>query len=98
KRMREKFFGTHPLALDAHGDQSGVKALRPADLAALHRRLCVGSNVVLAVAGDFEARTLVPKLKAFLAKIPRTKEKFIDWMKDTTVALPATPGDFMEQE
>ena len=42
KRLREKFFGTHPLAIDPHGDQAGVKALTPADLAGLHRRLCVG--------------------------------------------------------
>lgn len=98
KRLREKFFGAHPLMLDAHGDQAGVKALTPADLAALYRRLCVGSNVVLAVAGDFEPRKLVPKLKAFLAKIPRSKTPAADWSKDTASILPAVIGDFVERQ
>jgi zinc protease len=71
KLLRRRFFGSHPLALDPDGDEAGVGALRPEDLAALHRRLAVGGNVVLAVAGDFDPRSLGPKLKAFLAKLPR---------------------------
>jgi zinc protease len=70
KLGRRKFFGPHPLAIDAHGDEAGVKALTPADLATMQRRLCVAPNVVLAVAGDFDPRKLVPKLRAFLAKLP----------------------------
>jgi zinc protease len=69
KLARKKFFGPHPLGSDASGDEAGVKALKPADLVALHRRLCVGPNVVRAVAGDFDPRKLVPKLKTFLAKL-----------------------------
>ena len=69
KLARKKFFGPHPLGIDALGDEAGVNALKPADLVALHRRLCVGPNVVLAVAGDFDPRKLVPKLKTFLAKL-----------------------------
>lgn len=97
KRAREKFFGAHPLAFDAQGDQGGLKALTPRDLAALHRALCVGENVVLAVAGDFDAKKLVPKLKAFLAKIPRGGAP----TRSTTgrsFALPAAAGDFVETE
>ncbi len=97
KKLREKFFGPHPLAIDAHGTQPGVQALSPADLAALHRRLCVGPNVVLAVAGDFEPKTLRPKLEAFLRKIPRgTAPASIT--KGLAFALPATVGDFVEQQ
>lgn len=98
KRLREKFFGAHPLALDPHGDQPGVKALTPSDLAALHRRLFVGSNVVLAVAGDFEPGKLVSKLKAFLAKIPRAKVALRVGNHETSIHLPATVGDFVEQQ
>ncbi len=98
KKLREKFFGGHPMALDPHGDQAGVKALTPADLAALHRRLCVGPNVVLAVAGDFEPRKLAPKLKALLAKIPHGPAPAGAWEKDTAAILPATVGDFTAQE
>jgi zinc protease len=75
-----------------------VKALGPRDLAALHRRLFVGGNVVLAVAGDFEPRKLVPKLKAFLSRIPRATARAIDGVKHQTVVLPAANGDFVEQQ
>ncbi|HVU34942.1 MAG TPA: pitrilysin family protein [Opitutaceae bacterium] len=71
KHLRERFFGSHPLALDSQGNREGVQALTTGDLAGLHRRLCLGGNVVLAVAGDFEARKLVPKLRQFLRQIPR---------------------------
>ncbi|HVU23173.1 MAG TPA: pitrilysin family protein [Opitutus sp.] len=94
KRVRQKFFGSHPLALDAQGDQAGVKALAPADLAALLRRLAVGSNVVLAVAGDFDPKKLTPSLKAFLAKFPRGKVE----AAGASHPLPAVAGDFVEQQ
>jgi zinc protease len=93
KRLRQQFFGSHPLALDSHGDQAGVKALKTSDLAALHRRVCVGTNVVLAVAGDFEPKVLVPRLKTWLTKIPRAKAPtFVGG----DAPLPATVGDFVE--
>ncbi len=96
KHLREKFFGAHPLAWDAHGNERGIKALRPADLKALHRQLLVGGNVVLAVAGDFDPRQLVPKLKAFLAKLP--KGKAVAPNSTEAYALPASVGDFVEQQ
>lgn len=97
KRLRAKFFGRHPIALDAHGDLDGVKALVASDLVALHRRLCVGPNVVLAVAGDFEPRLLAPKLKAFLARLPRGTAP--QWrLPDAPWALPAETGDFIEHQ
>jgi zinc protease len=95
KQLRRKFFGGHPLALDAHGDVDNVKALTPAILAALHRRLCVGPNVVLSVSGDFDAKKLVPKWKAFLAKIPRGKPVAIPAAHHE---LPAAAGDFVETQ
>jgi zinc protease len=97
KHLRERFFGAHPLAHDAHGTQAGVKALRAADLAALLKRLSVGSNVVLAVAGDFDPRKLTPKLKAFLGKLARgtlTLERVFP----ANVSLPAEVGDYIEQQ
>lgn len=93
KRLRERFFGAHPLALDPNGDQTGVKSLVPGDLAALHRELCVGANVVLAVAGDFDPRVLGPKLKIFLSRIPRGA---LPPLPGRPTALPAEPGDFAE--
>jgi len=40
----------------------------------------------------------VPKLKAFLAKIPRAKQSAPLWNSDSDVALPAATGDFVEQQ
>jgi zinc protease len=92
--LRRKFFGNHPLALGAHGDEPGVAATQAADLTALWKRLLVGSGVVLSVAGDFEPERLLPKLEAFLLRIP----------KGAPLALgpvfegPAAPGDFVEKQ
>jgi zinc protease len=94
KLVRRKFFGPHPLGLDANGDEAGVKSLTPADLAALHRRLMVAPNVVLAAAGDFDPKTLVPKLKAFLAKLPPGAPP----VATTRFAGSAAVGDFIEQQ
>jgi len=71
KLVRRKFFGTHPLAIDSHGTEEGVKAVTPSLLRALHKRLLVAGNCVLAVTGDFEPRRLTPKFKAFLARLPK---------------------------
>lgn len=71
KKLREKFFGAHPFAVESIGTEAGLKAVAPADLKKLHARLCVAANAVLAVAGDFDAKQLAPKLKAFLAKLPK---------------------------
>jgi len=73
KLVRQKFFGAHPFAIEPDGEIGGLNALAPADLAALWKTSFVGGNVVLAVAGDFDRRTLLPKLKAFLSRVPRAK-------------------------
>jgi zinc protease len=94
KLLRRKFFGTYPLAIEAAGDEASLAALKPADIAALHRGLLVASNVVLAVAGDFQPRQLLPKLKAILAKLPKggvTSAR-------RTFSLPAFSGDVIEQQ
>ena len=97
KLGRKKFFGEHPLALDASGDESGVKALTPAKLRALHRKLFVAPNVVLTVVGDYDPKKLVPKLKAFLAKIPKGKIPTPGYAISGAV-VPAEVGDFVEKQ
>lgn len=96
KRVRQMFFGAHPLAFDQQGTSAGVNALTPADLAQLHSRLAVGSNAVLAVAGDFEPRKLLPKLKAFLARLPAGKVDLGSPANDAS--FPAEPGEFVERQ
>jgi len=71
KLLRKKFFGTYPLFLDAAGDAASVKRLEVADLRKIWKRCLVPANVVIAVAGDFERRILIPKIQALLAKLPK---------------------------
>jgi zinc protease len=92
KLVRRKFFGAHPLGIDTGGEIDGLSALAPADLAALWKTSFVSSNVVLAVAGDFDRRTLLPKLKKLLGRVPRAK------LVTPVFAFkkPAEVGDFEE--
>lgn len=98
KLTRRKFFGAHPLSLDASGDEAGVKALTPAALKALHRKLFVGGNVVFAVAGDFDVKKLTPKLKEFLSKIPKGAAPVVPSLTSKSRDLPAEVGDFVEKQ
>ena len=94
KLVRQKFFGAHPLGIDAHGTIEGIKAIKPADLAALWKRLGVARNIVLVAAGDFDPKVLAPKLKAFLAKLPRgTAPK-----RTAVFTAPGEVGDFIEKQ
>ena len=90
KKLREKFFGAHPFAIESGGDEAGLKAIRVADLRALHAQLTVAGNAVLAVAGSFDAKKLVPKLKAFLARLPKGAAP------KAGGPLAVTAGDFTE--
>ncbi len=92
KKLREKFFGAHPFAIESIGDEAGLKAIEAGDLKSLHRRLVVAGNAVMAVSGDFDPRKLVPKLKAFLAKLPKGTAPKVH------AALAIEPGDFSETQ
>ncbi len=99
KHVRQRFFGAHPLALDAHGDIPGLTALTPADIATLWRRLGVAGNVILVVAGDFDPHVLKPKLRALLAKLPTGPSALVPGSgRVSGLSLPANAGDFVEQE
>lgn len=92
KKLREKFFGAHPFAIESGGDEPGLRAITVRDLAALHARLVVAGNAVLAVAGDFDPKKLGPKLKAFLEKLPRGQAAF------PVPPFAPQPGEFIEQQ
>ena len=92
KKLREKFYGAHPFAIESGGDEAGLKALQVADLCALHGRLAVSGNAVLAVAGDFEVKKFVPKLKAFLAALPKGSVPRLN------AGLRVKAGDFTETQ
>jgi zinc protease len=94
RMLRSRFFGSHPFALNSRGDEKGVAATVPADLASLWKRLFVGPGVVLSVAGDFEASRLIPKLRAFLMKVPKGTPQ----AKGAPYEGPAKPADYVEKQ
>jgi len=94
KLVRKKFFGAHPFGVEPGGDTEGLAELTSADLAALWKTSFVSGNVVLAVAGDFDRRTLVPKLKALLNRVPRGKLATPEFAFEK----PAEVGDFEEKQ
>jgi len=93
KRLRRRFFGADPLGLDASGDIAGLEALTPADLGALHRRLAVAGNTVLAVAGDFDPVALRRPLERLLSRLPAGGGT---GAAAPAVSLPAERGAFVE--
>jgi zinc protease len=94
KRLRRLFFGSHPFAIDVHGDEGSLKALGISDLTRLRRRLVVGENAVLAVVGDFEPRAIAPKLRRFLARLPSGAPP----KADPGFMGPSECGDFVETQ
>jgi zinc protease len=94
KLLRRKFFGAHPFAFGAQGDEAGVSATGSGDLRALWKRLLVGPAAVLSVAGDFNPDKLIPRLEAFLLRIPRGEPIGAGPMFEG----PAEPGEFVERQ
>lgn len=70
KRLRERFFGSYPLAFDAQGTIETVGALDAPAISALYGRLVTAPNVVIAVAGDFDPDVLLPKLARIAGGLP----------------------------
>lgn len=66
RRMRQLFFGDHPFAAEASGTAESVARITPATLRALHRKLVVSGNTVVAVSGSFRRGELLPKLRRLL--------------------------------
>ena len=91
QELRRRFFGEHPLAIEASGEIEHLQKLKPKDLKRLHRELMVAPNIVLSVAGDFDASELAPKLRRLLKRFPGADFK----VKAPTLEAPAEPSDFV---
>ena len=92
--LRAEFFGKHPFALAASGNESGVAATSPGDLAALWRRLLVGPGTVVSLAGDFSPEKLIPRIERLLAGIPAGNTL----APGPVFEGPAEQGDFVERQ
>ena len=92
--LRRRFFGEHPFALSASGDESGVSATQADDLSRLWGRLLVAPGTVFAVAGDFSPKQLIPKIERLLLRLP----KGAPIGPGAVFEGPAEPGFFVEKQ
>lgn len=74
-RFRQRFWGDqHPLGGWPEGDPASLQKLSVRDLEHLYQRLWVGSNLVVTLAGDFDAGRDLEPLRKLLQKIPTGPE------------------------
>ena len=62
--------------LDPAGSLDVIRTATPASVAALHRRLCVGSNLVMVVVGDVNLDKTTAAVAPFLRSAPRVETKW----------------------
>lgn len=88
---RELAYGKHPFGRPVLGRKKAIEPLTPEDCAAFHKKVFVPNNTLLAVVGDFDARTLVEEIKALTA----------DWNKSDLNRLEppevAKPAEFTQK-
>ena len=63
RKLRERFFGAHPFAVEADGRVADVAALTRGDVAAQFHRLAAAPNAVVAVCGDFSPGRVTDALR-----------------------------------
>lgn len=68
--VRDAFFPGHPYQYSSLGNTESVSALTRDDIVAHHRRLLVGSNVVVAVFGNINAAEVVAQVETGFAPLP----------------------------
>lgn len=60
--VRLAFFGDHPVAVDHMGLEKDLSKMTPATMAALHAKLIVPDNLVIAVSGQFDRDSVLASL------------------------------------
>ncbi|HEY1765365.1 MAG TPA: pitrilysin family protein [Opitutaceae bacterium] len=92
--LRKSFFGEHAFSVSSQGEEAGVAATEPRDLATLWSRLLVGPGAVVSIAGDFDPDRLLPKVEAFLKRVPQAKPVGAG----PAFEGPAAPGEIVETQ
>ena len=87
-RLRDLFFGGHPLAVGSEGRLETVTGLRPADIEAHRRKLVVGGNLVIAVSGIFDRGSLLGRIEEAFGAVPAGRLA----LPTQTETLPAASG------
>ncbi len=68
--VRDAFFPGHPYQYSSLGNEPSVSALTRDQVVAHHRRLLVGSNVIIAVFGNVDATAVAAQVEAAWATLP----------------------------
>lgn len=92
KRLRERFFGDHPFAIEPAGSVESLSALKVEDIRSLYDELVRPENLVVSVAGDFNEEEMRERLESLLAKIP--SREFAP--KRVPFTAPPAPGEYKE--
>ena len=73
-RLVEQFVATayeaHPYRRPDIGWPSEVSQITASEAMAFHRKYYVGSNIVVAIAGDVDAKTAMPMLEKYFSRVP----------------------------
>ncbi len=88
KSLRTRFFGTHPLAVEPEGTLESLESLRLEDVRALHGKLVDAANLVVAVAGDYDAAAVTERLRDIIGRVPANGFA----PADPAFAQPDSPG------
>jgi zinc protease len=72
RKLRERFFGTHPFGIASDGRLEDLQHLNRDDVVAHYERLVTAPNVVLSVSGDFDRAALEARLQPLLESGIRT--------------------------
>lgn len=95
---REAFFGEHPYALRSGGNATSVSKLTTDDLKALHSRLAVAKNGVLAVFGDVKAEQVVKLAETYFGSLKPGEPAFANLKSPTPPVEPVVVGKDMDKK
>lgn len=102
-RLVEQFLGSaylaHPYGVPGIGHMSDLNSITATDAEAFFRTYYVPSNIVTAIVGDIDPKTLIPMLETYFGRIPsgpkpnelRTQEPAQIAERTVTIVDPAQP-------
>lgn len=98
RKLRERFFGEHPFAVDSDGRVKDLEALTVEDVAAHYRQLVCSGNVVLSVTGDFQREAIVERLQALLDRQLPTQSFTASALSEQSIVEAFTGHEAMDRE
>ncbi|MCX7868576.1 MAG: insulinase family protein, partial [Terrimicrobiaceae bacterium] len=94
---RQAYFGSHPYALRPSGSPEAVARFTRDDLAALHQRLAVARNGVVAVVGDVKFDEVKRLAEKYFGSMPAGESAFQNLKPPTPPAKPVEVSRAMDK-